>query len=182
MSCGIKMHSSGERVSFEPNSDDVQGGGSYSCSAALSSVDDFSYDQEGKVSTAEDYTVDSETFARIGVESVGEDVPRVPPSADLGGGSQEPGHGRGDDGKDKFDKNHESIIPECYSREGRDGGDAYVADGREPNREGVGNSSSRSTMLDASGSPVNDLDGHGPDGTADGAGAVRKRGKPNKAA
>ena len=42
---GTKLHSSGAKVRLEPNSEEVQGSSSNSCSAALSSVDNFSYDE-----------------------------------------------------------------------------------------------------------------------------------------
>ena len=144
---GTKLHSSGAKVRLEPNSEEVQGSSSNSCSAALSSVDNFSYDEgsgtskavapcsDGGTKSGTDTIVDdylssidkavtlyndsqgigskgqraqdavtgneigSEEIARIGAAASKEPacgvVPRVPPSADLGGGSQEPGKGQG---------------------------------------------------------------------------------------
>ena len=120
---GTKMHSSGAKAYIEPSSEVVQGSGSNSCSAALSSVDNFFYDADGGTSTTEahmsegrtksgigneGHEIGSEVFALIGdtasQESACEVVPRVPPSADLGGGSQEPGKERDDDSKGEPDK------------------------------------------------------------------------------
>ena len=46
-SCGTNVHGSGAKAGLEPSSDDVQCSGSNSCSAALSSVDSFSYGEDG---------------------------------------------------------------------------------------------------------------------------------------